>query len=144
MSIARDLDVVGLLAVELFETADGLLVNELAMRPHNSGHWTMDGSLTSQFEQHLRAVLNLPLGSPTAVARWAVMVNIIGGSDPELRSRLVHVMAADPAVKVHLYGKLVRPGRKVGHVTALGRDLEQTRDRAWRAASYLAYGTEEY
>ena len=144
LSIARDLGVVGLLAVELFETADGLLVNELAMRPHNSGHWTMDGSLTSQFEQHLRAVLNLPLGSPTAVARWAVMVNIIGGSDPDLRSRLVHVMAADPAVKVHLYGKLVRPGRKVGHVTALGRDLEQTRDRAWRAASYLAYGTEEY
>ena len=144
LSIARDLDVVGLLAVELFETADGLLVNELAMRPHNSGHWTMDGSLTSQFEQHLRAVLNLPLGSPTAVARWAVMVNILGGSDPDLRSRLVHVMAADPAVKVHLYGKLVRPGRKVGHVTALGRDLEQTRDRAWRAASYLAYGTEEY
>jgi 5-(carboxyamino)imidazole ribonucleotide synthase len=144
LSIARDLDVVGLLAVELFETADGLLVNELAMRPHNSGHWTIDGSLTSQFEQHLRAVLNLPLGSPTALARWAVMVNILGGPDPDLRSRLVHVMAADPAVKVHLYGKLVRPGRKVGHVTALGRDLEQTRDRAWRAASYLAYGTEEY
>jgi 5-(carboxyamino)imidazole ribonucleotide synthase len=144
LSIARDLSVVGLLAVELFETNDGLLVNELAMRPHNSGHWTMEGALTSQFEQHLRAVLNLPLGSPTPVARWAVMVNILGGDDPDLRSRLVHVMAADPAVKVHLYGKLVRPGRKVGHVTALGRDLDQTRDRAWRAASYLAYGTEEY
>jgi len=144
LSIARDLGVVGLLAVELFETNDGLLVNELAMRPHNSGHWTMEGALTSQFEQHLRAVLNLPLGSPTPVARWAVMVNILGGDDPDLRSRLVHVMAADPAVKVHLYGKLVRPGRKVGHVTALGRDLDQTRDRAWRAASYLAYGTEEY
>jgi 5-(carboxyamino)imidazole ribonucleotide synthase len=144
LSIARDLGVVGLLAVELFETTGGLLVNELAMRPHNSGHWTMDGSLTSQFEQHLRAVLNLPLGSPTPVARWAVMVNILGGDDPDLRSRLVHVMAADPAVKVHLYGKQVRPGRKVGHVTALGRDLDQARDRAWRAASYLAYGTEEY
>jgi 5-(carboxyamino)imidazole ribonucleotide synthase len=144
LSIARDLGVVGLLAVELFETSDGLMVNELAMRPHNSGHWTMEGSLTSQFEQHLRAVLNLPLGSPALAARWAVMVNILGGADPDLRSRLIHVMAADPAVKVHLYGKPVRPGRKVGHVTALDRDLERARDRAWRAASYLAYGTEEY
>ena len=144
LSIARDLGVVGLLAVELFETSDGLVVNELAMRPHNSGHWTMEGALTSQFEQHLRAVLNLPLGSPALAARWAVMVNILGGDDPDLRSRLIHVLAADPAVKVHLYGKPVRPGRKVGHVTALDRDLDRARDRAWRAASYLAYGTEEY
>jgi 5-(carboxyamino)imidazole ribonucleotide synthase len=144
LDIAAALGVTGLLAVELFETAGGLLVNELAMRPHNSGHWTMDGAVTSQFEQHLRAVLNLPLGSPVLAARWAVMVNILGGEDPDLRSRLTHVMAADPAVKVHLYGKAVRPGRKVGHVTATGRDLGQVRDRAWRAASYLAYGTEEY
>jgi 5-(carboxyamino)imidazole ribonucleotide synthase len=144
LSIARDLGVVGLLAVELFDTAGGLLVNELAMRPHNSGHWTMEGSRTSQFEQHLRAVLNLPLGSPAQAARWAVMVNILGGDDPDLRSRLIHVMAADPAVKVHLYGKPMRPGRKVGHVTALDLDLDRARDRAWRAASYLAYGTEEY
>jgi 5-(carboxyamino)imidazole ribonucleotide synthase len=144
LDIARDLGVVGLLAVELFETADGLIVNELAMRPHNSGHWTIEGSVTSQFEQHLRAVLDLPLGSPTLASRWSVMVNILGGEDPDLRSRLVHVMAADPAVKIHLYGKPSRPGRKVGHVTALGRDLERTRDRAWRAASYLADGTEEY
>jgi phosphoribosylaminoimidazole carboxylase PurK protein len=144
LSIARELDVVGLLAVELFETSDGLVVNELAMRPHNSGHWTIEGAVTSQFEQHLRAVLDLPLGSPQPVSRWSVMVNILGGDDPDIRSRLVHVMAADPAVKVHLYGKPVRPGRKVGHVTALGQDLERTRDRAWRAANYLAYGTEEY
>jgi 5-(carboxyamino)imidazole ribonucleotide synthase len=144
LSVARELGVVGLLAVELFETADGLIVNELAMRPHNSGHWTIEGSVTSQFEQHLRAVLDLPLGSPQLASRWSVMVNILGGEDPDLRSRLVHVMAADPAVKIHLYGKPVRPGRKVGHVTALGRDLEQTRDRAWRAANYLARGTEEY
>jgi 5-(carboxyamino)imidazole ribonucleotide synthase len=144
LSIARELDVVGLLAVELFETSEGLIVNELAMRPHNSGHWTIDGSVTSQFEQHLRAVLDLPLGSTLPVSRWSVMVNILGGEDPDLRSRLVHVMAADPAVKVQLYGKPVRPGRKVGHVTALGQDLERTRDRAWRAANYLAHGTEEY
>jgi 5-(carboxyamino)imidazole ribonucleotide synthase len=143
LQIAADLDVTGLLAVELFETAeDGLLVNELAMRPHNSGHWSIEGAATSQFEQHLRAVLNLPLGSPALRAPYAVMVNILGGADPDLWSRMTHVMAADPAVKVHLYGKTVRPGRKVGHVTALGRDLDLVRSRARRAASYLAEGVE--
>jgi 5-(carboxyamino)imidazole ribonucleotide synthase len=143
LDIARELGVTGLLAVELFETPAGLLVNELAMRPHNSGHWTIEGAVTSQFEQHLRAVLDLPLGSPSLAARHAVMVNILGGDDPDLHDRLIHVMAADPGVKVHLYGKPVRPGRKVGHVTALGRDLGQVRDRARRAASYLAYGVED-
>jgi 5-(carboxyamino)imidazole ribonucleotide synthase len=143
LEIARDLGVVGLLAVELFDTAYGLLVNELAMRPHNSGHWTIEGAVTSQFEQHLRAVLDLPLGSPVLAARSAAMVNVLGGADPDVWSRLTHVMAADPAIKVHLYGKPVRPGRKVGHVTALGRDLDQALDRARRAASYLAHGTED-
>jgi 5-(carboxyamino)imidazole ribonucleotide synthase len=103
----------------------------------------MDGAVTSQFEQHLRAVLNLPLGAPTLTTRWAVMANVLGGADPDLQSRLTHVMAADPAVKVHLYGKPVRPGRKVGHVTALGGDLDLVRARARRAASYLAYGSED-
>ncbi len=143
LDIAASLGVTGLLAVELFDTDEGLLVNELAMRPHNSGHWTIEGAVTSQFEQHLRAVLNLPLGSPSLAARCAVMVNVLGGEDPDLRSRLTHVMAADPGVKVHLYGKSVRPGRKIGHVTALGRDLEHTADRARRAATYLAWGTED-
>jgi 5-(carboxyamino)imidazole ribonucleotide synthase len=143
LAIARDLGVTGLLAVELFETGDGLLVNELAMRPHNSGHWTIEGAATSQFEQHLRAVLDLPLGSPALAVRCAVMVNVLGGDEPDLFSRLTHVMAADPAVKVHLYGKPVRPGRKVGHVTAVGRDPERVRQRARRAASYLAHGTED-
>jgi 5-(carboxyamino)imidazole ribonucleotide synthase len=143
LDVARDLGVTGLLAVELFDTPGGLLVNELAMRPHNSGHWTIEGAVTSQFEQHLRAVLDLPLGSPALTARRAVMVNVLGGEDPDLRSRLTHVMAADPAVKVHLYGKPVRPGRKVGHVTALGHHLQDVRERARRAASYLAHGTED-
>jgi 5-(carboxyamino)imidazole ribonucleotide synthase len=143
LQIAADLDVTGLLAVELFQTGSGLLVNELAMRPHNSGHWTIEGAVTSQFEQHLRAVLNLPLGATTATAPCAVMVNILGGPDPDLRSRLTHVMAADPGVKVHLYGKPVRPGRKVGHVTVLGDELEEVAKRARRAASYLALGVEE-
>jgi 5-(carboxyamino)imidazole ribonucleotide synthase len=140
--IAAGVGVTGMLAVELFETDAGLLVNELAMRPHNSGHWTIEGARTSQFEQHLRAVLDLPLGAPVLAAPHAVMVNVLGGDDPRLHSRLVHVMAADPGLRVHLYGKLVRPGRKVGHVTALGDDVEALRDRAWRAASYLRLGRE--
>jgi 5-(carboxyamino)imidazole ribonucleotide synthase len=143
IAIAAELGVTGLLAVELFQTAAGLLVNELAMRPHNSGHWTIEGARTSQFEQHLRAVLDLPLGAPTLAARGAVMVNVLGGTDPDLYSRLLHVMAADPGVKVHLYGKPVRPGRKVGHVTVLGGDVSALRERARRAASYLSYGVEQ-
>ena len=143
LEIARDLDVLGMLAVELFETSDGLLVNELAMRPHNSGHWTIEGARTSQFEQHLRAVLNLPLGNPGLTAPYVVMANVLGGQDPDLYGKFNHVLAADPALKVQLYGKPVRPGRKVGHVTALGDDLDAVRDRARRAANYLAFGTEE-
>jgi len=141
--IAAGLGVTGMLAVELFETPGGLLVNELAMRPHNSGHWTIEGARTSQFEQHLRAVLNLPLGAPRLAAPHAVMANVLGGDDGDLHDRLVHVMAADPGVRVHLYGKAVRPGRKVGHVTVLGDDVGRLRDRARRAASYLSRGTED-
>jgi 5-(carboxyamino)imidazole ribonucleotide synthase len=143
LTIAAELGVTGLLAVELFETPGGLLVNELAMRPHNSGHWTMDGSVTSQFEQHLRAVLNLPLGATGLTAPYVVMTNVLGGSDPDLHDRLIHVMAADPDIKVHLYGKVVRPGRKVGHVTVAGADLADLRDRARRAANFISLGTEE-
>jgi 5-(carboxyamino)imidazole ribonucleotide synthase len=143
LAIAAGIGVTGLLAVELFETPAGLLVNELAMRPHNSGHWTIEGARTSQFEQHLRAVLDLPLGAPTAAAPHVVMANVLGGDDPDLHGRLTHVMAADPGVKVHLYGKAVRPGRKIGHVTVLGDDAGEVRDRARRAASYLRHGTEQ-
>jgi len=123
LRIASSLGVTGLLAVELFETSRGLLVNELAMRPHNSGHWTIDGALTSQFEQHL-----------------------LGGTDPDIYDRYIHVMAADPGVKVHFYGKEVRPGRKLGHVTVVGRPgdpVDSLRDRARRAASYLRWGIED-
>ncbi len=141
LAIAAGLGVTGMLAVELFESPDGLIVNELAMRPHNSGHWTIEGARTSQFEQHLRAVLDLPLGAPVLAARHAVMVNVLGGDDPDLHSRLVHVLAADPGLRVHLYGKVVRAGRKVGHVTALGDEVGALRDRAARAASYLSGST---
>jgi phosphoribosylaminoimidazole carboxylase PurK protein len=145
LRIAAELGVTGLLAVELFETEAGLMVNELAMRPHNCGHWTIEGARTSQFEQHLRAVLDLPLGSPALVAP-AVMANVLGGDDADIYDRYIHVMAADPAIKVHMYGKPVRPGRKIGHVTVIGngaqRDSLELRDRARRAASYLRWGTE--
>jgi 5-(carboxyamino)imidazole ribonucleotide synthase len=140
LDIADRLGVVGLLAVELFERADGLLVNELAMRPHNSGHWTIEGARTSQFEQHLRATLDLPLGTPTPTAPYAVMANVLGGTDPDVYPRYIHVMAHDPAIKVHFYGKDVRPGRKIGHVTALGDDLDEVRERARHAADYLRRG----
>jgi 5-(carboxyamino)imidazole ribonucleotide synthase len=138
MTISAELDVVGVLAVELFETRDGrVLVNELAMRPHNTGHWSIDGAVTSQFENHLRAVLDLPLGEPTARAPWCVMVNILGGSAPTLYDGYPHALARDPAVRVHLYGKQVRAGRKVGHVTAYGADLDDVRERARHAAHWF-------
>jgi 5-(carboxyamino)imidazole ribonucleotide synthase len=138
MRIAAELDVTGILAVELFETQDGrILVNELAMRPHNTGHWSIDGAVTSQFENHLRGVLDLPLGSPASRADWAVMVNILGGSAPTLYDGYPHVLARDPAMRVHLYGKSVRPGRKVGHVTAYGDDLDDLLERARHAAAWF-------
>jgi 5-(carboxyamino)imidazole ribonucleotide synthase len=147
LRIAAELGVTGLLAVELFETANGLLVNELAMRPHNCGHWTIEGARTSQFEQHLRAVLDLPLGSPALAAPATVMANVLGGDDGDVYDRYTHVMAADPAVKVHMYGKPVRPGRKIGHVTVTGdrghQDPAELADRARRAASYLRWGKED-
>ncbi|MFY7067917.1 5-(carboxyamino)imidazole ribonucleotide synthase [Nocardiopsis changdeensis] len=137
IEIAHALDVTGVLAVELFETADGVVVNELAMRPHNSGHWTIEGARTSQFEQHLRAVLDLPLGSPRTNAPYTVMANLLGGEDPEVYRRYLHVMAADPEIKIHFYGKDVRPGRKIGHVTVTGDDHRDLLERARAAADYL-------
>ena len=142
-AIAEDLDVVGMLAVELFETADGrVLVNELAMRPHNTGHWSMDGAVTGQFEQHLRAVADLPLGSPRPLAPVTVMVNLLGGKAEELASGARAALAADPELKLHLYGKDVRPGRKLGHVTLAGEDLENLRERAHRAERLIVDGIE--
>jgi 5-(carboxyamino)imidazole ribonucleotide synthase len=143
LKLAAELGVTGLLAVEMFLVDGGLMVNELAMRPHNSGHWTIEGARTSQFEQHLRAVLDLPLGDPRPAAPQAVMANVFGANSPDIYSRYEHVMAADPGVKVHLYGKQVRPGRKIGHVTVLGSDVASLRRRAVRAASYLGTGNEE-
>jgi 5-(carboxyamino)imidazole ribonucleotide synthase len=137
LRIARDLNVTGMLAVEMFDDGHDLYVNELAMRPHNSGHWSIEGARTSQFENHLRAVLDLPLGDPSAVAPYAVMVNILGGDVGDLYSAYRHVLARDPGLKVHLYGKAVRPGRKVGHVTVVGHDLAGLLARGHHAADYF-------
>ncbi|WP_334146979.1 5-(carboxyamino)imidazole ribonucleotide synthase [Microbacterium sp.] len=125
-SIAEGLQVTGMLAVELFETDDDrILVNELAMRPHNSGHWSQDGAVTGQFEQHLRAVADLPLGSTAPRAAWSVMVNILGGPvEGTIGQRFGAAMAEHPSAKIHTYGKEPRPGRKVGHVNVSGDDLD--------------------
>ncbi|MBV7250688.1 5-(carboxyamino)imidazole ribonucleotide synthase [Streptomyces sp. S-2] len=138
LRIADELGVVGHLAVELFETEDGrVLVNELAMRPHNSGHWTMDGAVTSQFANHVRAVLDLPLGDPRPRAPWTVMCNVLGGDYPDMYAAYLHCMARDPQLKIHMYGKDVKPGRKVGHVNTYGDDLDAVLERARHAAGYL-------
>jgi 5-(carboxyamino)imidazole ribonucleotide synthase len=139
VAIAEGLGVTGMLAVELFETTDQrILVNELAMRPHNSGHWTQDGAVTSQFEQHLRAVLDLPLGAPDAAAPWSVMVNILGGpASGTLDARFASAMTEHPSAKVHTYGKAPRPGRKVGHVNVVGDDLDDAVYQARAAAAHF-------
>ncbi len=152
LRIAGELGVVGVLAVELFQTPvsadapDGLLINELAMRPHNSGHWSMDGAVTSQFEQHLRAVLDYPLGRTDALAPFTVMGNVLGGPDAGpgseigMDERVHHLAARFPQVKIHLYGKAFRPGRKLGHVNVLGSDLPELRRVARLSAAWLGNG----
>ncbi|SDH49213.1 5-(carboxyamino)imidazole ribonucleotide synthase [Microbacterium pygmaeum] len=141
VGIAEGLGVTGMLAVELFETTDErVLVNELAMRPHNSGHWSQDGAVTSQFEQHLRAVLDLPLGDAEPTAPWSVMINILGGpAEGGLDERFANAMAQHPSAKIHTYGKAPRPGRKVGHVNVVGEDLDEVAYQA-RAAAGLFGG----
>jgi 5-(carboxyamino)imidazole ribonucleotide synthase len=137
LRIAAELDVVGVMAVELFDTPEGVLVNELAMRPHNSGHWTIDAAVTSQFEQHLRAVLDLPLGDPSARAPHTVMANVLGLDLTDIYPAYLHCMARDPALRIHMYGKDVKPGRKIGHVTVFGADLADCQERARHAAAFL-------
>jgi 5-(carboxyamino)imidazole ribonucleotide synthase len=140
LRIANELGVTGVLAVELFETPGtgaGFLINELAMRPHNTGHWTQDGSVTSQFEQHLRAVLNLPLGATDALAPVVVMKNFLGGDNQDLFSAYPLALASEPAAKVHCYGKSVRPGRKIGHVNLAGTSTAEV-DSVRRRAAVVA------
>ena len=125
--VAEGLGVTGVMAVEMFETASGeILINELAMRPHNSGHFSIEGSVTSQFEQHLRAVLDLPLGSVESRAEYAVMINLLGVDDSnDFLQHYPTAMAKYPQVKFHLYQKAARAGRKMGHLTLLGENYEE-------------------
>lgn len=140
--IAEGIGVTGVLAVEMFETANGrLLINELAMRPHNSGHFSIEGSVTSQFEQHLRAVLDLPLGSTDARANRAVMVNLLGVDDRiDFITNSSDLLANHPQAKLHTYGKAARKGRKMGHVTVVSDDETFALEEARAAAAALLRG----
>ena len=146
LAIAQGIELVGVMAVEIFVVGDHLIINELALRPHNSGHWSIEGSVTSQFEQHLRAVLDLPLGDTSLVAPYAVMGNVIGietQKDSNLYRPYLHLMARTPALKIHQYMKELRPGRKVGHVTLLGNDLLHLRSEVSHAVDYLSGAIDE-
>jgi len=148
LRLAEELGVTGVMAAELFETpgqGQGFVINELAMRPHNTGHWTMDGCVTSQFEQHLRAVLDLPLGDTAALGAVVVMKNYLGGANTDLFGAYPQALAAEPDVKVHGYGKSVRPGRKIGHVNVVGRhasDVDVLRTKAARVAAIIRDGVD--
>src|SRR3954447_10767510 len=136
-TLAEKLGVTGVMAVELFEAPGGLVVNELAMRPHNSGHWTIEGAVTSQFEQHVRAVLDWPLCDPSPTAPVSVMVNLLGGETTDLARSLPRALGEGREAAIHLYGKSARPGRKLGHVTVCGSDLAEARERARHAVDVL-------
>jgi len=138
LDVASEVGVVGVMAVEMFVKGDNLFINELAMRPHNSGHWTIEGSHTSQFEQHLRAVLDLPLGDPSMTAPMAVMGNVLGGNKTDMYRPYLHLMARTPALHFHQYKKDVRPGRKIGHVTLLGKDLVELTQEVQHAVDYMS------
>ncbi len=138
LSIANDLALIGVMAVEMFVKGDKLFINELAMRPHNSGHWTIEGAKTSQFEQHLRAILDLPLGDPSMLAPYAVMGNILGGEKTDMYRPYLHLMARNPDLKFHQYKKEIRKGRKVGHVTVVGENLLELTEVIAHARDYMS------
>lgn len=138
LSIAADIKLVGVMAVEIFVKGGNLFINELAMRPHNSGHWTIEGSATSQFEQHLRAILDLPLGDTAMVADFAVMGNVLGGEKTDMYRPYLHLMARTPKLKIHQYRKEVKPGRKIGHVTLIGENLVELTSEVQHAIDYMS------
>jgi 5-(carboxyamino)imidazole ribonucleotide synthase len=137
LSIAAEIKLVGVMAVEMFVKGNQLFINELAMRPHNSGHWTIDGAITSQFEQHLRAILDLPLGDTTMTSPYAVMGNVLGGEKQDMYRPYLHLLARTPKLKIHQYRKEVKPGRKIGHVTLLGENLIELTSEVQHAIDYM-------
>jgi 5-(carboxyamino)imidazole ribonucleotide synthase len=138
LEIAQEVGVVGVMAVEMFIKGEEIYINELAMRPHNSGHWSIEGAVTSQFEQHLRAILDLPLGSPAMNHKYAVMGNVLGGDKTDMYRPYLHLMARTPGLHFHQYKKDVRPGRKIGHVTACGDDLLHLTQDVQHARDYMS------
>jgi 5-(carboxyamino)imidazole ribonucleotide synthase len=138
LSIAEEISLIGVMAVEMFVKGEQLYINELAMRPHNSGHWTIEGARTSQFEQHLRAILDLPLGDPSMTAPFAVMGNILGGEKTDMYRPYLHLMARNPELKFHQYKKEVRKGRKIGHVTAIGKNILELTELVEHARDYMS------
>lgn len=138
LQIADEINLVGVMAVEMFVRGSDLFINELALRPHNSGHWTIEGAVTSQFEQHLRAILDLPLGDTSLTNKWAVMGNVLGGSKSDMYRPYLHLMARTPALKFHQYRKEVRPGRKIGHITITGDNLVELREEVDHALAYMS------
>jgi 5-(carboxyamino)imidazole ribonucleotide synthase len=138
LEIAQQVGVVGVMAVEMFIKGESIYINELAMRPHNSGHWSIEGSVTSQFEQHLRAILDLPLGSPAMNHKYSVMGNILGGEKTDMYRPYLHLMARNPSLHFHQYKKEVRKGRKIGHVTACGDDLLHLTQEIGHARDYMS------
>jgi 5-(carboxyamino)imidazole ribonucleotide synthase len=143
LEISQHVGAVGVMAVEMFLQGEELFINELAMRPHNSGHWTIDGAVTSQFEQHLRAILDLPLGDPSMTDNFAVMGNILGGAKTDMYRPYLHLMARNPDLKFHQYKKEVRVGRKIGHVTAVGSNLLQLTSDVQHARDYMSGAIDE-
>ena len=143
LEIAQAIELVGVMAVELFVKGEDFYINELALRPHNSGHWTIEGSVTSQFEQHLRAITDLPLGDTAMSAPVAVMGNILGGDKSDMYRPYLHLMARTPALKFHHYAKQVRPGRKVGHVTLVGDNAVELMKEVQHALDYMSGAIDE-
>jgi len=137
LEIAAGISLVGVMAVEMFIIGENFYINELALRPHNSGHWSIEGSETSQFEQHLRAILDLPLGSTAMRTKYAVMGNVLGGEKSDMYRPYLHLMARTPGIKFHQYGKEVKPGRKIGHVTMCGENLLQLQEEIAHAVDYM-------
>ena len=143
LMIAEQVGLIGVMAVEMFVKGDQLFINELAMRAHNSGHWTIEGAVTSQFEQHLRAVLDLPLGDTSLTGAYAVMGNLLGGDKTDMYRPYLHLMARNPELKFHQYMKDVRPGRKIGHVNIVGENLLELTEIVQHARDYMSGEVDE-
>ena len=143
LDIAADAKLIGVMAVHMSVKGDEILTNNLVMHPDISGYWSIEGSRTSQFEQHLRAILDLPLGDPTMLNDYAVMGNIVGKNKTDMYRPYLHLMARNPSLKFHMYSKEVQPGREVGHINALGLDLLELKDEIQHALDYMSGDVDE-